>query len=61
LTQVEEHPTIIMPRSFTVDPTGSYLLSASELNNTVDTYKIGQATAKLPPQASTSRSTLRSA
>jgi 6-phosphogluconolactonase len=50
-----------MPRSFTVDPTGSYLLSASELNNTVDTYKIGQATAKLPPQASTSRSTLRSA
>jgi 6-phosphogluconolactonase len=49
LTQVEEHPTIIMPRSFTVDPTGTYLLSASELNNTVVTYKIDQATGKLTP------------
>jgi 6-phosphogluconolactonase len=49
LTQVEEHSTIIMPRSFTVDPTGSYLLSASELNNTVVSYKIDQATGKLSP------------
>jgi 6-phosphogluconolactonase len=49
LTQVEEHPTIIMPRSFTVDPTGTYLLSASELNNTIVIYKIDPTTGKLSP------------
>jgi 6-phosphogluconolactonase len=49
LTKVEEHPTIIMPRSFTVDPTGTYLLSASELNNTIEIYKIDPATGKLNP------------
>lgn len=47
LTKVEEKSTIIMPRSFAVDPTGSYLLSASELNNTVVVYKIDKATGKL--------------
>lgn len=49
LTQVEEKPTIIMPRSFAIDPTGSYLLSASELNNTVVIYKIDKTTGKLSP------------
>jgi 6-phosphogluconolactonase len=49
LTQVEEHPTIILPRSFTIDPTGTYLLSASELNNTIAVYKIDPNTGKLSP------------
>jgi 6-phosphogluconolactonase len=47
LTQVEEKQTIIMPRNFAIDPTGSYLLSASELNNTIVVYKIDRATGKL--------------
>jgi 6-phosphogluconolactonase len=47
LSQVEEKQTIIMPRNFAIDPTGSYLLSASELNNTVVVYKIDRATGKL--------------
>jgi 6-phosphogluconolactonase len=47
LTQVQEQSTIIMPRSFAIDPTGSYLLSASELNNLVVVYKIDKATGKL--------------
>jgi 6-phosphogluconolactonase len=49
LTLVEEKPTIIMPRSFAIDPTGDYLLSASELKNTVVVYKIDKATGKLSP------------
>ncbi len=47
LTQVEEKPTIILPRSFALDPTGAFLLSASELNNTIVVYKIDKATGKL--------------
>jgi 6-phosphogluconolactonase len=45
--EVQEQSTVIMPRSFAVDPTGSYLLSASELNNTIVSYKIDQATGRL--------------
>jgi len=47
LTQVEEKKTIILPRSFAVDPTGSYLISASELHNNIVVYKIDRATGKL--------------
>lgn len=47
LTQVEEHPTIIMPRNFALDPTNHYLLSASELNNQIVVYKIDPANGKL--------------
>jgi 6-phosphogluconolactonase len=47
LTQVEEKPTIIMPRSFALDPTGAYLLAASELNNSVVVYKRDPSTGKL--------------
>jgi 6-phosphogluconolactonase len=49
LTQVQEQSTVIMPRSFAVDPTGNYLLAASELNNIVASYKIDQTTGKLSP------------
>ena len=47
LTQVEEKPTVVMPRSFALDPTGAYLLSASELNNSVVVYKRDASTGKL--------------
>jgi 6-phosphogluconolactonase len=47
LTQVEEKPTVIMPRSFAVDPTGAYLLAASELKNEIVEYKIDAATGRL--------------
>ncbi|WP_162538333.1 lactonase family protein [Granulicella sp. WH15] len=49
LTQVQEQQTIIMPRSFAIDPTGSFLLAASELHNTIVSYKIDQSTGKLAP------------
>jgi 6-phosphogluconolactonase len=49
LIEIQEQPTLIMPRSFAIDPTGSYLLSASELNNTIVIYKIDQASGKLSP------------
>jgi 6-phosphogluconolactonase len=47
LTQIEEHPTVIMPRNFAIDPTGGYLLVASELYNKIVLYKIDRATGKL--------------
>lgn len=47
LTQVEEKQTVIMPRNFTLDPTGNYLLVASELHNTVSLYKIDHTIGKL--------------
>jgi 6-phosphogluconolactonase len=49
LAEVQEQSTIIMPRSFAVDPTGSYLVAASELNNLIVSYKIDRATGKLTP------------
>ncbi len=36
-----------MPRSFTIDPTGAYLLAANELSNNVVLFKIDGATGKL--------------
>lgn len=36
-----------MPRNFALDPTGTYLLSASELYNSVVVYKIDRSTGKL--------------
>jgi 6-phosphogluconolactonase len=47
LSQVEEKTTIIMPRNFALDPTGAYLLAASELNNTIELYKVDKPTGKL--------------
>ena len=49
LTQVEEHPTVIMPRNFALDPTGKFLLSASELNNKIVAYNRDEKTGKLSP------------
>jgi 6-phosphogluconolactonase len=37
----------VMPRNFALDPTGSYLLAAHQLSNTVVLFKIDQATGKL--------------
>lgn len=50
LTFVEQADSAgIMPRSFGIDPTGHFLLSASELNNTIAVLSIDQATGKLTP------------
>ena len=37
----------VMPRSFTIDPTGSYLLVANQLSNNVVVFKIDRATGRL--------------
>jgi len=37
----------IMPRSFKIDPTGTYLLAANELSNNVVLFKIDSATGRL--------------
>ena len=37
----------VMPRSFTIDPTGSYLLAANQLSNNVVVFKIDRATGRL--------------
>lgn len=37
----------IMPRSFGIDPTGSYLLAANQVSNTVVVFKIDNATGRL--------------
>ncbi len=47
LTQVEEHPTLIMPRSIALDPTGQYLLVASELHDQIVVYKRSESDGKL--------------
>jgi len=47
LTQVEEHSTLIMPRSIALDPTGQYLLVASELHDKIVVYKRSEADGKL--------------
>jgi len=39
----------IMPRSFGIDPTGQYILSASELNNTIAILSIDASSGKLTP------------
>ena len=48
LTAVEQALTGgVMPRSFTIDPTGSYLLAANELSNNVVVFKIDRASGRL--------------
>jgi len=48
LTRIEEVLSGgIMPRSFALDPTGSYLLSANQLSNNVVSFKIDARTGKL--------------
>jgi 6-phosphogluconolactonase len=48
LTSVQASPTGgIMPRSFTIDPTGKYLLAANEISNNVVVYAIDGATGQL--------------
>jgi 6-phosphogluconolactonase len=37
----------VMPRSFSLDPTGSYLLSANQLSNNVVVFKIDERTGRL--------------
>ncbi len=37
----------IMPRNFGIDPTGSYLLAANQVSNTVVVFKIDNATGRL--------------
>jgi 6-phosphogluconolactonase len=49
LTAVEEQPTVIMPRNFVLDPTGHYLLAASELKDKIVVYKREASTGKLTP------------
>jgi len=48
LTLVQASPTGgIMPRSFTVDPSGKYLLAANQISNNVVVYAIDGATGQL--------------
>jgi 6-phosphogluconolactonase len=48
LTPVEQSLTGgIMPRFFTIDPTGAYLLAANQISNNVVLYKIDPATGRL--------------
>ncbi len=48
LTPVQASPTGgIMPRSFTIDPTGKYLLAANQISNNVVIYAIDAATGQL--------------
>ncbi len=48
LTPVEQSLTGgIMPRFFTIDPTGAYLLAANQISNNVVLYKIDAATGRL--------------
>ena len=48
LTAVEQSSTGgVMPQSFTIDPTGSYLLAANQLSNNVVVFKIDRATGRL--------------
>jgi 6-phosphogluconolactonase len=48
LTPVEQSLTGgVMPRFFTIDPTGAYLLAANQISNNVVLYKIDSATGRL--------------
>jgi 6-phosphogluconolactonase len=48
--QVQESPTGgLIPRSFAIDPTGGYLLSANEISNNVVVYKLDAVTGKMSP------------
>jgi len=48
LTAVEQAPTGgIMPRSFAIDPTGKYLLTANEVTNSIVVFRVDETTGKL--------------
>ena len=48
LTPVEQSLTGgVMPRFFTIDPTGAYLLAANQISNNVVLYKIDPSTGRL--------------
>ena len=48
LTPVGQTPTDgIMPRSFVIDPTGKYLLTANEVTNNVVVFRIDQNTGRM--------------
>lgn len=56
LTEVEQVPSGgKMPRSFGIDPTGRWLLSANELSNNVVVFRIDQASGKLSPSGTSVR------
>jgi 6-phosphogluconolactonase len=53
LSEVEEMPSGgTMPRSFAIDPTGKYLLTANELSGNVVLFRIDSNTGKLLPAGS---------
>ncbi len=47
LTFVERYDVSKAPRGFTIDPTGSFLLSAGQDGNTINIFKIDKASGKL--------------
>jgi 6-phosphogluconolactonase len=50
LTEVEQvAPGGTMPRSFAIDPTGSYLFSANELTGNVLLFRVDNNTGRLTP------------
>jgi 6-phosphogluconolactonase len=50
LTEVEQAPTIgHTPRSFAIDPTGSYLFQAGQVTGNVALFRINAETGKLSP------------
>jgi len=47
LTFIERYDVSKAPRGFTIDPTGNFLLSAGQEGNTINIFKIDNATGKL--------------
>ncbi|MES2376828.1 MAG: lactonase family protein [Bacteroidota bacterium] len=47
LTYVDQYSVSKAPRGFTIDPTGSFLLSAGQDGNSIDFFKIDKTTGKL--------------
>ncbi|NNU33304.1 lactonase family protein [Mucilaginibacter sp. S1162] len=47
LTYVDQYSVSKAPRGFTIDPTGSFLISAGRDGNTIDFFKIDKPTGKL--------------
>jgi len=56
LTPVEQSLTGgVMPRFFSIDPTGAFLLAANQLSNNVVVYRIDPATGRLSKAGSEMR------
>jgi 6-phosphogluconolactonase len=47
LTYIERYDVSKAPRGFTIDPTGSFLISAGQDGNNIDFFKIDKTTGKL--------------